>query len=282
MKIFSFLVLILAFSKMYAQDSNRAEKKTAPWFVERFSLTAGAFLPVNNTNIQVGLQGGTEGTEIDFEKDLGFSKSLVTFWSNFQWRISRRSRVNLNYYNIPRSSTFTLKHDIVFKNDTFHTGDPIKGFFNTAIYQVSYGYALITKPKYELGLLIGLHVISAEVGIALNKGNINQTKSAELRFAAPLPDVGIWGGYAFSNRFAVNLDLDYLALTIGDFSGRVLAFNLAFSYKLVNKLNLAIGYSGLNFDVDVIKNDGKGQLTWGNNGPALVVTYSFGKKTWGQ
>ena len=282
MKPFAPLILVLIFSKGYAQDSNRFEKKTAPWFVDRFRLSAGAFLPVNNTNIQVAIQGGSPGKDIDFENDLGLKKTLLTWLAGFQWRISRRSRINLNYYNVPRSSTLTLKKDIYFKNDTFHTNDPVKSFFNTSIYQFSYGYAIISKPKYELGLLIGLHVVSADVGVSLNTRNVALTKSAQFKFAAPLPDAGIWGGYTFSNRIAVNMEFDYLALTVGDYSGSILAYTLTFSYKLIDNLSLALGYSGLNFKVDVVKNDARGQFMWGNNGPALLISYSFGNKSWGK
>src|SRR5215468_3753885 len=83
-----------------AQDSVKksSPSKIAPWFVEKFRVTGGFFVPSNNTNLQVGIKGGAAGTEIDFENDLGFTKSELTFLGNFQWRINRRSRINLNYY----------------------------------------------------------------------------------------------------------------------------------------------------------------------------------------
>ena len=64
---------------------------------------------VNRTNVQVGVEGNP-GTEIDLEKDLGFNRELTTFVANAEWRISRRSRITLSYYNLKRSSTTTLKN----------------------------------------------------------------------------------------------------------------------------------------------------------------------------
>ncbi len=49
-------------------------------------------------------------------------------------------------------------------------------------------------------------------------------------FIAPVPDFGIWGGYAFSKKFATNFDVNYLTLTIGNKSRRILATNLLFTY----------------------------------------------------
>jgi hypothetical protein len=257
-------------------------KKPAPWFVERFKLSGGFFVPVSNTSIQVGIQGGVAGTDIDFEKDLGYNSGQVTFLSNFQWRITRRSRISLNYYNIPRNSSHTLNKDITFNDTTYHINSTVSSFFNTAIYQISYGYAILEKPKYELGVMIGTHLVGGKVGISANDTGGSVSGSRDFGFTAPLPDLGIWGGYAFSDRFAMNLDLDYLSLTVGDISGSIFAYNLLFMYRVVGKLDVSLGFSGLNCKVDVTKTNAEGHFKWGYNGPALGVTYSFGRKSWGK
>ena len=275
-----FFLFIILNSYSQAPDNNPTEKKIAPWYVERFKVSAGFFLPVNNTSIQVSAKGGAAGTDIDFEKDLGYKSDQLTFLANFQWRISRKSRLNLNYYNIPRNTTHTLQRDITFNDKTYNVNTTVSSFFNTAIYQVSYGYAILAKPKYELGLMIGTHLVGAKVGIAVTGAGGAAAKSSDFRFTAPLPDLGLWGGYAFSDRFAVNLDIDYLSLTIGNISGSIFAYSLLFTYRLVDKLDIGLGYNGLNFNITANKNNAEGKLNWGYNGPALGVTYSFGNKSW--
>jgi hypothetical protein len=282
MKVFTpFLLLMLISVSGFAQsDSLQSNKNVAPWFVERFRIAAGFFVPVTNTEIKVGVKGQVEGTPVDFNKDLGYNEAQVTFLANFQWRISRRSRLNLNYYNIPRNSTYKLKKDIVFEDKTYPVNTTVETFFNTAIYQVSYGYAFFSKPKYELGVMIGTHLVDTKVGISINDVNASASADKDFGFTAPLPDLGLWGGYAFSDRFAMNLDVDYLSLTIGDISGSIFAYNLLGVYKLGEKLDISLGFSGLNFDLDVEKNENTGSLKWGYNGPSLGVSYVFGHKTW--
>ncbi len=52
--IFLFVLISAScFSQTSASDSTKI--KTAPWFVEKFKVTAGFFVPVSNTNIQVGI-----------------------------------------------------------------------------------------------------------------------------------------------------------------------------------------------------------------------------------
>lgn len=280
--ITSFLVLVLAFTNCYSQDTanHPTNLKTAPWYVDRFRLSAGFFVPVTNTDLTVGVKGGVAGTPINLEKDLGYGNTQLTFLANFQWRISRKSRLNLNYYNIPRSRTQTLKKDITFKDSTYHVNSSVNTFFNTAIYQISYGYAILSKPNYELGILIGTHLVGGKAGISLNGTNGGISSSTEFGFTAPLPDLGLWGGYTFSDRFAVNLDMDYLSLTVNNITGSIFAYNLLFIYRAMDKLDVSLGYSGLNFKVDAVRKGVEGSFKWGYNGPALGVTYAFGKTSW--
>jgi hypothetical protein len=110
---YSFLISI-SFSYSQTKDS-----LIALWWVEKFKLTAGLFVPVNNTRVQVEANGSAAGTDIDFKKDLGFGASQLTFLANLQWRISRRSRISLTYYNMRRSSTHRLTKDIIFNDQTY-------------------------------------------------------------------------------------------------------------------------------------------------------------------
>ena len=270
--------LTLGFSQN--KDSDSSGKLVAPWWVEKFKLSAGFFLPVNNTKIQVGANGSAAGTDIDFQKDLGFGATVATFMANFQWRISRRSRVNLGYFNMNRSATHTLQKDITFDTTTYHINSSVNTYFNTAIYQFSYGYAIIEKPNYEVGLSIGAHTVGAKAGIALNGSTGTLSASNNFGFTAPLPDLGVWGGYALSDRFALALDFSYLSLTVDNIAGRIISYNIIFSYKLVRQLDLSLAYSGLNFNVSTTRKDVTGDFRWGYNGPTLDLSFSFGKKSW--
>ncbi len=116
-KIFLFTTLYVAVSVTFAQSSMDGitstakldssvilKAKKAPWFVERFKITAGFLSANNNTSIKISNSGGL-GSVIDFEKDLGFNTNVGIFLANFQWRSSRRSRFDFSYYQLNRSAT---------------------------------------------------------------------------------------------------------------------------------------------------------------------------------
>ena len=261
------------------KDSASTGQIVLPWFVERFKVSAGALYIVNNTNVRLQLKDAM-GTDMQMEKDLGINREVITFLANIQWQISRRSHLGLDYYNIRRSSSHTLQREIIVEDNVYPVNASVSSFFNTAIYQFSYGYSIFSKPKFEAGVFIGTHILHANTGISLNGNNAGVDMQNDFGFTAPLPDRGIWGGWAVSNRFAINTNISYFALTMNNKSGRLLAFNLNMSYKLIKQLNLTLGYTGLDFKVDVIRPEVSGFFKWGYNGPSLAVSYSFGKKGW--
>lgn len=263
-----------------AIDTSKSKDRDVPWFVERYKISAGFYSPFSNTTIRVGTDSGNAGTSIDLEKDLGFKTNTESFLGNFQWRISSRSRLDLSYYYIRRNSSRTLERTIEFGDQTYEVNTSISSFFNTEIYRLSYGYAIISKPTYEIGALIGFHIIGADMGLNAKANNQQIERNSDFGFTAPLPDFGIWGGYAISPRFSFNGEIDFLSVKINNFKGRILAYDATFTYMLAKHWNLTAGYTGLNVRVDVERDNRNGHFVWSYNGPSLMVTYVFGRKKW--
>ncbi|RAJ02277.1 hypothetical protein LX64_03286 [Chitinophaga skermanii] len=251
-----------------------------PWYVTRFKVTGALYVPWNNTNIQVNGTGGRLGTEIDFEDDLGFNNNSVTFLGNFQWRISRRSRLDASYYRLYRNSDYYINRDISFKDETYNVNSHVHAFFNTDIFRVSYGYAFVQKEKFEIGASIGAHIVGAQVGIGVYGQNASLEKETDYDVTAPLPNFGIWGGYAFSPKWAVNAEFNYLALTIDDYHGRILAGTVSVLFQPIEHLQVFAGFTGLNIKVDAERDRFNGTLKWGYNGPMIGASYVFGGRGW--
>jgi hypothetical protein len=265
-------------SKSHQTDSSGKHPVVLPWFVERFKVSAGAFYVVNKSNLR--LQGTAQGTDVDLEKDLGLNREVTTFFADFQWRISRRSHVALSYYSIYRNATHTLQKDIVVEDTTYPVNSTVSTYLNTNIYQFSYGYSIFSKPTFEAGVFIGAHILNTRTGISAVNDSMGVHRASNYGFTAPLPDLGVWGNWAISKRLACSANIAYFALTANSTSGRLTSYTVNFMYKLIDDLDISLGYSGLDFKIDVIRNDISGFLKWGFNGPLFTVNYSFGKKSW--
>lgn len=273
------MALLAVTNHAQAQDMDGG-KPTPPWYVKRFTLSAGLFMPLNNTSIKVGTTDGAIGTDIDLEDDLGFKSSTQSFYVDLQWRASRRSRFDIAYYSLHRSADKKLEKEIDFKDNVYPVSAQVNAHFNTDIVRFSYGYAIITNPKYEIGLLIGAHIMKTDVGIKANTGSGSVDYSDQFKFTAPLPDLGIWGGWAFAKNWSVNLEFGWLSATVDNIYGRILGATVGVNYSPVRNLILNLGYTGLNIKSDVERDGWKGDLKWNYNGPVLTVGYSFGNYPW--
>ncbi|WP_394777157.1 hypothetical protein [Flavobacterium sp.] len=247
-----------------------------PWHGRRFKFTAGVFFPSNNTQVEVGSNNGDFGNMIDFEKDLGFNKQTTSFTGAFEWRISRRSRFGAEYFYLKRTATKTLQKDIEFGDHTYPVNASVSAFLDNQIYRVTYGYAFISKPSYEIGALIGAHIMFADVGLKLE----GVTAQAEYRdnfdFTAPLPDLGLWTEIVLAKNWGLYANANYFALKINDIDGRLWSYNLSILYNVYKNLSLTAGYTGLHIRVDAEKEKLNGFFKWGYNGPTLTATYAFG------
>lgn len=264
-----------------SQDSTKGKAmRDVPWFVERYRISLGFYGGINNTNIQLNSTSGEIGTNIDFEKDLGYDSYSSSVFADFQWRSTSRSRFMLSYYNLRRDTNYRLEKTFEFGDNTYDVGVDIYSYFDAAVYRFSYGYAIFSKPKYEVGLSIGTHIINMEAGIGIKGANISAEVSDNFGVTAPLPDFGIWGGYAFTERFALNAEFDYFAITVEDIKGQVVSYNISATYKLSNHFNITGAFNSLNTTVDRSGKLAYAKVEWGNNGFSLRAAYTFGNKKW--
>jgi len=296
-QLFIFLVMMLLWIPLNAQtvaESTNNEDLTAnlktenkdfqdtsledlPWHNRRFKVSAGGFFPVNNTIVKVEGNNGNIGTEIDLENDLGFSKSTASFLGTFDWRISKRSRLGFEYFVLDRTATKTLQRDINFGDNTYEVNGRVRGTFNVQIMRVAYGYAILSKPKYQAGLLVGAHVLFADLGLQLEANTQSIEKHDSFDFTAPLPDVGIWGEFVLGKRWGLYANVNYLAVQIDNTDGRIISYGLSVLYNVHENFSLTAGYTGLNFRVDTVQERLNGFLKWGYNGPTITAVYTFGK-----
>ena len=286
LKLISILPFVFAGVFSFAQTDTTAHgkkvKPVPPWWVERFSVSAGIFVPLSNTVVKVGSEDGSFGTSIDLEDDLGFTESTISFFASAEWRASRRSKFSLNYFDISRKATHTILKDIEFKDTTYHANASVHASAQAAIFQFSYGYAFLLNPRYEAGLTIGVHIIANKFGLGLANNVNSLSKETDYDFTAPLPDLGIWGGYGISDKWAVRAAFNYLSLTVGDINGRILSYNAGITYYIFKNLSASVSYAGLDINVDVEKDIFQGYFKWGYKGPSFTLNYAFGKNKWHQ
>ncbi|HET7898749.1 MAG TPA: hypothetical protein VFL47_13790, partial [Flavisolibacter sp.] len=273
----------VAYGGLWASPGRRKDalKKTAPWFVQRFTITGGYFAPRNNTSVRADGSNLTAGTKINLENDLGFTRSTQAIFGNLQWRISRRSRLDLEGLLVNRSVVHTLRKDISFGDSTYAANTTLKAFFNAGTWRLSYGFALLAKPGYEIGLRIGAHVLVNDIGVKAYTGNAGYSRGHDFNLTSPLPDAGLWAGFELTRHFALHFEADYLDASISNTSdGRIFSYNAALSWRIAPPLQIAFGYKGLHFDINRQNTRLNGNFKWNTYGPQITTTLAFPTKAW--
>lgn len=266
-------ILVLCTSTAVAQKRQGIH----PLLTDTFTGSLGWFSTSNDTKIEVG-SNTSDNSGIDFENDLGFDDNTNVGLANFQWRFTENFRLSLEYTGIHRNAKETLLIDIEWEDLTFHPGSKVSTDLDTDVYRVFVGYSFLNAKNYELGVGLGLHLMDLSMQIkgnaSTNNGSISyQTDSVSV--LAPLPNVGIYGAYAFSPKIIITGRFDWLSANTGDYSGSITSLSADIQYQAFKNLGIGIGYHYFGIDIDVSASDWKGSADYSYHGPKLFMTFNF-------
>lgn len=245
---------------------------------DRYWLEVSAYRPSIDTSLALS-RPGSAGTDIDLENDLGLddSDTLPAVYAGA--RLGSRFVITAEYYALNRDASRTLTRDIVFDGTTYPATTQVDSELKSDVYRVTVGYAFWRTEQLEVGAAIGLHATSFDVSL---RGNINAgggggvtTQKRGEDFLAPLPTVGLYGTYQATPKITLGARVDYLSLTVGDYSGSLLNAQASASYAVTSNIALGAAYRYVAYDLDVDKSGFTAKLDYNFSGPSLFVRFGF-------
>ncbi len=278
MRLRCFTVLVLIFVLQMSTATSQTLSYERPWSISKFSMRAGGFMAVNTTTL-----GATLGTQkagystFSFENDLDMNRNTYSALLNFNVRLGKHNRIDFSYYNIYRKNTTIIDKDITFGEHIYHANSEITPHLNTNIFRLSYGYSFLSNAKFDIGALLGFHIMAFNAGLDFNGQTSDLSYNDDVKFTAPLPDLGFFGTYAFARRWAIGTELGYFYLKYSDFTGRVLSGSLNLQFKLAEHWGVEAGYNWLDVRVDIDRQRLVAEFDWGYNGPFVNVVCRFGR-----
>lgn len=241
-------------------------------------INVQAYYPKVDTNAQVTANTEqTIGTDIDFEKDLELDNReilpAVSAGARFGHFI-----VAADFFKLKRSGSIELARDIEFDGVTYPVNGRISSGFDSNIYRLTVGYALIQKPDLEVGAALGLHATQFRLelsGEATTDGETFSTATRRKKVFAPLPTIGLFATYRVVPRVEATARIDYLSLKIGDYDGRLVNAQAGIAYKVLDNVSIGLAYRYVNYRVKIDKDAWSGRVRYALNGPALTLQASF-------
>jgi len=244
---------------------------------DNWVFQVGAYFPRVNSELQVNGPIG-DGTEIDFERDLGFDQRSTLVSGFAEWRPGDDWVFNVEYYALNRSSTKSLDREIIVGETTYPVSATVTSGFDSDIFRFTIGNRLIQREKWEIGAAIGLHgtdfstFIEGEAAVGEQSG---QFQSEARSVFAPLPTVGLFLNAAPAARVNVAARFDWLSLSIDDYSGRLINTQASVAYSVQKNFDVGVMYRYVNYRLRVDRNDWEGKIRYEFSGPAIFLQAGF-------
>jgi hypothetical protein len=279
------LAAVLAVMGGTANDAVAADEAIA-FGKESFKLSLGYYYPNFASRVAVGVPGAAPPGDISPEQDLGVDKYLGGARFDGYWRFADRHRIYFGYYNLDRSGSKVLDHNIgpieipsLGVNDTILAGSNTNVDAKWEVFILGYEYSFYKTDSLEFAGLVGLNV--AQLGTKLSGTLITQNhgtlygETAGSTLTAPLPAIGLSGDWAIDDRWRIRGHAGAFKITIQNIDAKVVDANISGEYRVWGNIWGGLGYSLLN--ASAAKNDGSSDvsLDWRTGGLQLYASMLF-------
>jgi hypothetical protein len=218
------------------------------------------------------------GTDINFEEDLGFERSMSVARLGGTFYLQPRQSIDFGIFDLSRDASRVIDETIEFGDRTFDVNTLIESNYDLTITKIDYTYAPLSRPKGYLGINAGFYIAATEVTLTAT-GQLIQTASESEDLTAPLPVVGIRGEYKFSDRITIGGAAQYFKIDVGDTSGSLRDLYLAADYGLGEMQKYAVGlaYNDVGMTINAEEEGGfRGEIDWGYDGWLIYFKAGFG------
>ena len=268
-------VILSLSAPVIAQDKNDWQS----WpLADRFTIGVDAFFPNLDTRVRIDASDSSPGTTIDFEQNLGMSdtESLPTLSAS--WRFARKHQLTLDIFNLDRSGSAITSTDIQIGDETFTVNLPISSFFDLQITSVDYRYSFIFDEKKELAFGVGLSVQDITFGL-IGNGPAGMIEAGS-GITAPVPTLGLSGGYAFTDKWIGKAGIEVLSfdLSVSDedqLSGDVRTAVVSIQHNTFEHVHFGLSYRYYDLRVDWNDSGLVTTVAYKYRGPVLSVTGAF-------
>lgn len=242
---------------------------------DRLWLRAGAFRPAFDSKARIDVPGTPiEGTEIDFEDDLGLEGKDAVFDIEGGVRITHRFRLEAGYVSLGRTRELSLGRDIRWEETVYPVRARVEAGLGSDIYRVAAGYSLLRSERAELGLRAGAHITTFRMFIEGEASFNDQSvglKREEKDQTVPLPHLGLFANYDLSDRLTLHGNANYFALEVGKYRGQIVDLSAGVSARILPRIGVGARYRYVGYGVRARSDRWQGRVDYTFHGPALFL-----------
>lgn len=262
-----------------AASANAAEGTLPDWapkpkpnvvedrFRAEVSLLGAAF----DTQLRIDPSLNVQGTTIAAEDDLALDDSQFLMLGELTLLPGERHLVRLSGFAAHRSAQAILKRGIIFEDEVYFRGERVDSELDLTMFGLTYGYRFIVRERAELAATFGIQVAEVEANAVVRSRVVRDAESG----VAPLPLIGLEGRYDFTQRWSMEVRVQYLEADIEDVDGSILDARAAIAWRANPYLVFGLGYRSFTVEVDSKNESTPGFVDMRMSGPTLFIRASL-------
>ena len=237
------------------------------------------------TDVKANLNGHTvdAGKPIDFSQTLGTGGNFNRIRADALWRINPKHHIRFLYFNTDVTRTRTLDKPLDWGDYQFQANASLSATTKLSVYELSYEYAFMRRPTFELAGNVGVHLLDMSVklsGVATITGANGNVSSASYSTSnrsvpAPLPVVGLHGIWAVVPNVYLEAEGQIFKFDYQGINGNWNDLRLSGTWMFSRHFGAGLGYDRFHVNVDVNKGQFAGNVTLGYSGLQLFLTGSY-------
>jgi hypothetical protein len=274
--IFLISALLMASTMAPTLATAQEPDQTHPFLSDRFQLAVGAF--ARQQDFKIAADGSAPEEEIDFDETLGVDDDDTSVSLTFRWNFGEKWSLWGQYWNVNAGGGAVLTEDVEFEDLVFQQGSTVAAGVHNKVARVFFGRKFSEGPRHEFGLGIGFHWL--EMGAYIEgEAFINDIPSGfqrgDVDASAPMPNIGGWYYYSPSKRWLFEARLDWLDVSVGDYSGGILNSSVGVHFQAFKHVGVGLNYHYFSHNADVDSDDWRGGAELRYRGPFLALTTNW-------
>lgn len=247
-------------------------------FDDSVSIKVEAYFAGVGSHARIGTASGSIGTDIHFENQLGLADNQLLPAFEIGWRINDDWVLQGQYYGLSRRAEATLDRDLTVGETVYPVTVRLGAGFDSDVYRFTINNLVFQRKRLELGLGVGLHATDFNIFFE-GQGSVGNAETSlrreQRRIFAPLPTIGAIGQWEPAERVTLFGRVDWLSLTIDEYSGRLINAEASASYRLHRHIDLGVSYRFVDYELRVRKPNWNGEVDYQFSGPALFLRAGF-------
>jgi len=250
---------------------------------DKWVISFGTFILTSHVDSNLNGNANLQGKSINFDQDFGANGDVTVLRGGILWRWKPRHHLKFEYFHNHITRTRTFDKDLAWGDYTFLANGAVSMNNTFTIYELSYEYALLRRPTYEVAASAGIHFLDQKLSLSGNAtitrsdGTVEaasaQTSSSHL--PAPLPVIGVRGGWMFAPHWYLDGAAQVFKVKITDYDGSWWDLRGGVTWMYNRYFGISAGYEKFIVHVNVDKTNFNGSANISYQGLLANVTATF-------